>query len=355
VTPNEITQCLVKVAHCWLDRQFPLRQQAILTAAPEFCLSKASFELALDWIFEQWTAERISTSFAQNPYKDKQYAVQILAGNTPAMIAQGFLQACILNIPQCLKIPGNQSLFAQLLYQSFAENGITLTDLMDLHIGKDNLPLFYFKLTKADLVLAYGRDETIDVLRNYISPEATFIAHGHAESAAIIFKEAVEINNLEKLAYDMLSYDQRGCLSPRVVYIEEGGKYTPAEYAKIFAELILPSFAKQLPRGGLFPGEAEEILHQRSLGRFRGSVYTGNDWTICYDDEQTWPVTALPRFIFFKSFKNPQALITILHPIKNHLISFGFAGAETKRDALLQTLPIRCSELGNMQKQLLIF
>jgi hypothetical protein len=344
---------LHQIAAIWLDQKSPVRQAALRDAAPEFCLSQASFDLALDWIFKLWLEVPLEEALSKNKFKNSRYAVQVLAGTSPAMIAQGFFQGALLNIPQCLKIPSRQPTFAKLLHQSFLE--IMPTPLFELNTGGENLPQFYSCLAKADLVLAYGQDETMETLKQKLAPHAIFIPHGEVLSAAIIFKEAANFSSLEKLAYDFLSYDQRGCLSPCLALIESGGELSPAACARFFAEEILPPLAKRLPRGGLFPGEAAAILHQRSLNRFRGLVYTGTDWTVCYDETLSWPEATLPRFLPFKPFEKRSDLVGFLQASKAPLISVGFAGENAALRLLAQSGTQRNVTLGEMQRQLLLF
>jgi len=346
-------QSLVTIAHHWLDKKNDLRLQAIHEGASQFCLSKANFELALDWIFSQWTDTTIAGFYAKNPYKHIQYAAQILAGNTPAIIAQGFLQGAILQVPQCIKLPSQQSCFAELLYQSFLIHANELAHLFEINTWQHDLSVFYSKLKKADLVIAYGHDETMTELKQAVSPNAVYLAHGHAESIAIIFKDAMNDLSLKNLAYDMLSYDQRGCLSPRLTYIEEGGAWSPEEFARKFAEDVLPTIAEQLPRGGLFLGESEEILHQRIVHGFRGRVFNGHDWTVCYTERHV-VTTALPRFMIMSPFANGSALKDYLNPVRSSLVSIGVAGV-LQDSELLTFIPekTRVCALGEMQKQLL--
>jgi len=382
---------LALIGKHWRDPENIFRQQAIATAASEFCLSAPSFELAMDWIFAHWTEENIKKMCVPAHIKNKAI-VQILAGTTPAMIAQGFLQGALCHTPQYLKIPRQQTRFASLLYQSFQYYAPELAAFFTLDDGQ-NREAFYKILQKAECIIAYGQDETIEALKQYQTPTnqfiAQFIAHGHAESAAIIFKEAANLDTLKKLADDMLSYDQRGCLSPRVTFVEAGGELSPAECAKQFAESVLPERAEELPRGGLFDGEAAEIWHQQILAGFRGDVYTGKDWTVCYSPilycaqsqcallsertslsstlpesrvatpskahivtahSITWPKIALPRFMPFQPFKNASILL----PLLNNLISIGYAGA-LENIIPFQKVTQRFCKIGDMQKQCLIF
>lgn len=345
---HALSKTLINIAHSWLDTNYILRQRAIKYASKEFCLSEQSFELTLNWMFEQWE-KWLTHNTLESPFPQHQYAVQILASNSPAMITQGFFQGAILNKPHCLKVPREQTIFAHLLYQSLIAHSPSFNNLFDLDNGED-LPTFYKKLSQADLVIAYGHDETLSHLQNYISPNATFIAHGHTESAAIIFSEATNILTLEKLADDMLSYDQRGCLSPRVTFIEAGGELSPSECAQTFAEMILPRATKRWPRGRLLSGEAAEIFHQRILYKFRGTVYTGSDWTICYDDTSLWPEITLPRFMIFKP------LLPMIESMAKHsLMQIGYAGSNEKMAKTNKKLHARLCPIGEMQKQLLVF
>lgn len=350
-----LIKSLRQVAHRWLDKKDCLRQEAIAMAAQEFCLSPASFEWALEWIFSLWTETRIREIVENNPFKQSKYAAQVLAGNTPAMLAQGFLQGAILNIPQCIKIPKAQSRFARLLHRSFEESAAYLSALWEVDTWQNRLPQFYTKLSQADVVFAYGRDETMATLKSHLSAHAIYRAHGQVESAAIIFKEAADRQALERLAYDMLSYDQRGCLSPRLTFIERGGVLSPEDCATIFAEEILPPVAAQFPRGGLFPGEAERILHQGIVCGFRGSLYRGKDWTVSYAEHAPWPEETLPRFMLFKPFVARKGIITELTPFKERLICLGLAGREETLSWLAESLKVPVCQLGKMQKQVLVW
>jgi acyl-CoA reductase LuxC len=344
---------LIEVGKKWQEVDYPFRKEAIRTAAPEFCLSPAHFEFALKWIFSFWNKETLYKIQNENKYKNISNLVQVLAGNTPAVIAQAFLHGALIHAPQKIKIPSLQPTFPQLLQASFNDVSTELGALFHLDTWKNNLTELYSHLSKADLVIAYGNDKTITQLKNYCSPNALFVPQGHAVSCAILFKAAANRKHLAKLAWDMLIYDQRGCLSPRAVFVEQGGELSPLECASVFAKEILPTVASQLPRGGLFPGEAAAIIQRRAVYGFHGVTYPGEDWTVCYDDELIWPEEILPRFMPFKPFSTIQALENVLKPIQHHLISIGVEG----NDNIIFNYPKlkHVCKLGEMQKQLLGF
>lgn len=342
---------LIQVRDCWLNPKYELRQQAIDKASIEFGLSKENFTLALDWIFSEWHEDNFLEMIKHCPFTGISNAIQILAGNTPAVIAQAFLQGVILQVPQIIKASSRCILFPQLIHQSFSSISKRLSQLFYLEHNHESAN-FKDKIKAADLVIAYGNDASIANIKKYLSSKTIFIGHGHAGSAAIILKEAANNDSLEKLAWDMLSYDQRGCLSPRVTFVQQGGQLQPAECAKLFASKILSKYALKLPRGCLFSGEAAAILQARSVYRFRGQVYEGSDWTVCFDEKLSWPEESLPRFMPFKSFISLQELKPLLKSMDNNLLSIGYSGNESYLKSIVSQ-PIKLFPLGKMQQQLL--
>jgi hypothetical protein len=343
---------LVQIGKNWRDVNYPLRQKAIRDAAPEFCLSANSFELGLDWIFSCWNEEVLNKISRSHANSFATNAVQVVAGNTPAVMAQAFLQGAMLHVPQLIKIPRLQQIFPKLLHASFRDVSPELADLFFVDSWENRLPDFYAKLATVDLVIAYGDDSTLATIKQHCAPTCTFIGHGHAVSCAVIFKEGANKRSLTKLAWDMLSYDQRGCLSPKATFVEQGGELSSAQCAALFANEVLPTLASRFPRGGLFPGEAVAIKQRRAVYGFRGSVYSGADWTVCYDDRAVWPEESLPRFMPFKPFDDMEQLGLILQPVNDAIISIGVAGGD---DAIFNYPNLRhvCA-IGDMQKQLLL-
>lgn len=98
-------------------------------------------------------------------------------------------------------------------------------------------------LSKADVVVCYGSDETVKSIRMQVSPNALFVGYGHRSSFALILKEALTKKNLPKLASNLavdawLALGQ-GCLSPLAIYAESGGEVDPAQFEKLFQEKLL--------------------------------------------------------------------------------------------------------------------
>ena len=83
---------------------------------------------------------------------------------------------------------------------------------------------------EADLVVASGSDAAIAAIQARVARR--FIGHGHKISFAVIGRERLDDDAAarqlaRRLAYDVSLWDQQGCLSPQLCYIESGWQRVP--------------------------------------------------------------------------------------------------------------------------------
>jgi hypothetical protein len=164
-----------------------------------------------------------------------------------------------------------EPIFAPLIFSALEEIDPTLTESIALMIWDyEDIELQETLLSQADLVIAAAVDFTIDQIEQTIRRVQTpahpirFHRHGHKVSFTTIGKSYLhknrqipghndlEIIHLTTLlaAVDSIFWDQYGCLSSRVHFVEGGdtSTHTALEYANFLAEKIriLSTF---LPRG----------------------------------------------------------------------------------------------------------
>ena len=100
----------------------------------------------------------------------------------------------------------------------------------------------------------YGNDETVAAVIADLG-DTPVITHGHGVSAAFCSSHALDdahiANTIEHLSFDICAYDQRGCLSPQLVYVEEAPHGSTAAFAKRLLEEGLNPMNNTLPRGPL--------------------------------------------------------------------------------------------------------
>ena len=110
-------------------------------------------------------------------------------------------------------------------------------------------------LREADLLMIVAGDATIasieeDVRRAEVSPRIH--RHGHKVSFIAASRDALTAERLRMVAplaaLDTAIWDQNGCLSPRLHFVEEGGALSPEDYAAAVTE-ALRALSPRLPGG----------------------------------------------------------------------------------------------------------
>lgn len=111
-----------------------------------------------------------------------------------------------------------------------------------------------------DHVFAYGSDTTLDGLRGALPAGAVLHAHGSGFGVAVVELEgasaAARAGAALAIARDTARFDQRGCLSPRFVFVC-GSPRAAAEFAEQLAAALV-ELERELPRGRLEPSERAE-------------------------------------------------------------------------------------------------
>ncbi|MCJ7624092.1 MAG: hypothetical protein MUO76_11360, partial [Anaerolineaceae bacterium] len=126
-----------------------------------------------------------------------------------------------------------------------------------------------YLVSQADLIIAAAADftiEQIDITRKRVNPKARFHKHGHKVSFTTIGKSYLkrglrtdldgspELFDILALlsAMDSVFWDQYGCLSSRVHFVEQGSdeNHSPLDYAQMLVEK-LRVLRVRLPRGAI--------------------------------------------------------------------------------------------------------
>lgn len=108
-------------------------------------------------------------------------------------------------------------------------------------------------------VHVYGRDETVRAIAASLPEGVTLRAHGAGLSIAVIEAEDELELAAAGLARDVVAFDQRGCLSPRIALV--GGGVDEAERFTRALHTELGRYDASVPRGALDP-VSQAALHQ---------------------------------------------------------------------------------------------
>jgi hypothetical protein len=125
-----------------------------------------------------------------------------------------------------------------------------------------------------DQLWAYGSNDTLRSVAQKLPPDVALHAHGSGFGIGVIAgrpSDAELERTLTRLAEDIALFDQRGCLSPRLLLVTGGLEYAH-EVARELAN-ALSTLEPRIPRGRLDAHEAAEIVAYRDTAGYAGEIF----------------------------------------------------------------------------------
>jgi hypothetical protein len=202
-----------------------------------------------------------------------------------------------------------------------------------------------------DHVWAYGADETLASFSRTLLPGVHFHGHGSGMGVAV-FRDSSDMRKSElsaaadALARDIAAFDQRGCLSPRILFVEGSRSFSES-----VCDLLVDSLTRieeQIPRGRLSDAEKADALWHESTIRFVGSaVKAGQGWLYLDPENDRITVPPVGRYLNVTVTDNVAPLIT---RIQGPITSVGFFNPGPLEGLLRESIgERRYVEVGQMQ------
>lgn len=361
----------------WLDRNDPIRAEAE-SLLPLNGASKEMTRFSLDDLFKNLTRpvliqlleEELGDPMLLDHFRPKlkgsgftrafgpRLISHLLPGNVAGTSVMSLACGLLAKSSNLAKVSADELLlpvlFAETLRQIEPEwaHNLAVTTWEN-----DAVEITEAAFQKSDLIVVYGSDETIEKVRGKMPPATRAIYHGHKLSLGIVAREMLHPALAEQAAIDIALYDQRGCLSPHLYYVEEGGAASPIEFAQWLAQsLYVVSY--QLPKGPTSPDEAAKIQQLRGALPLKGGrVFPspkGLDWTVLYDPDPGFSVSPLARTIWVKPVEELTRIPLYLEPIRPYLQGIGIAVPTDRQPQIVPTLArmgaTRICPIGRMQK-----
>ncbi|MDZ4814965.1 MAG: acyl-CoA reductase [Verrucomicrobiota bacterium] len=213
-------------------------------------------------------------------------------------------------------------------------------------------------IAKADVVIVYGNEETINHFQRVTFGKKALL-YGPKLSYGIIFSEEQTKSIYEDAARDASVYNQQGCLSPHVFYVQENGPDSPRAFAEKLAA-AMDQFALLNPPTPLSLAESSAVVNLRSAYRFRAAndprvlIFESKkpvDWTVIFEEESQFATSCLNRTIFVKPFVSIPDLVKATELVRPYLSTIGCAPLTSlTRDDALCLAATRYCPIGKMQQ-----
>lgn len=290
--------------------------------------------------------------------------LHVWAGNVPALSLWSLICGLLVKAGNVGKLASAEPLtagwFAGLLAEIDPEIGECLA--ISWWKGGDAAaePVF---LQEADAVMAYGGNETLARLRAKLPITTRFLPHGHKIGFSVIAREALDSRKAPALArlaaHDVARYEQQGCYSPQMLFVERGGRVSPAEFSRYVAQ-ELSAIASRHPRRALSPGEAASIAAWRAAQESRameGAAELLGDpadaWSIVHvETPEALSPTGLNRTLKLVALESLDEVPALVAPCRSFLQTAGIAAPPERLFQLSEQLGeigvSRIAPLGRM-------
>jgi len=209
--------------------------------------------------------------------------------------------------------------------------------------------------TAGDHFWAYGSDQTLVELRRSLPGGVHLHAHGAGMGVAVIAERGLRsgvplLDVARALARDVLAFDQKGCLSPRLALLEGD-----AQFCWAFAEslvLALDEAESTVPRGTLSADEqAEATRYERTMTYVGGARRAGKGLVVLEHEPERLFVPPVGRYI---GLIPTGALSARLRELSSRITTVGVFGDESLPGRVQACLgERRVVDVGKMQTPLL--
>jgi hypothetical protein len=387
-TTESIIRLLDRLGRDWQSDDFPFRQMTLQAGPAATGFSVEVLAAGLDQFFQQWTAENLEFLLRQElghaqrlddffHKEDEGHSARramalgprLLAhfapGNIPAPVLMEMALGFLARSAQFVKCASGQSLvprmFAHSLYEADHKLGACL-EIAAWKGGSECLESALF--AEADCIVATGSDETLASIRQKLPPAARFVGHGTKVSFGYITREALERQAhavVERAAADVTAWNQRGCLSPHVIYVEESGGGTGEDFANLLAGK-LDALEKTRPRGTLSARDAAAIATRRAFYEVRAAhspetkMWASREstaWTVILENDPHFQISCQNRFIYVKVVRELTEALHGAESVREKISTVGLACGPAQTTELARRLARwgakRICPLGQMQ------
>ncbi|MEX2581916.1 MAG: acyl-CoA reductase [Gemmatimonadota bacterium] len=367
----EIAASIGRVAERFLDPHDELRLVSLSALRGVVGLSLPMAERVLDGMAADWREEKLigllKTEFGDPRVLDEfvtlpgrpgrsralgpRLTVQVFSGNVPGVSVTSLIRSLLVKSATLGKTAAGEPVLAPLFARALGaeDEGIGGCLAVTYWAGGDE-DLEAAALARADAVIAYGGSNTVESVRRSSPPGVPFLGYGHRVSLGVLAREAMRepeaTRHAEAAAMAVSTFDQQGCVSPHVFYVEEGGEIEPREWARLLAA-AMDRLESILPRGKVAPGEAASIRQARGDAEFGQLAGRGHElhaspgttaWTAIFDPDPRFAPSCLNRLVRVKPVASLMDAVELVRPVSAVLQTVGLAGPHERLKLLATQL-----------------
>lgn len=364
---ESIAETLGVVGERFGDPFNPLRTKALALLPATSGLSAEMAAAVLDGMASDWTRPRLSallrselgdprvlddfapaTEGARVMAFGPRLCVQIVAGSVPGVGVTALIRSLLVKAPTLLKPGRGDVVLPTLFARALREADPGLADALAVVYWPGGRPeLDGAVLAAADVVAAYGADETVAALRRLVPVTARFVGYHHRVSVGIVGREALRDPHLGETAGDVARavalFDHGGCVSPQLVFVEGDSEVAEAFGTGVARELDL--IEQRWPSGRLDEARASALHQMRGTAELlaaagEAAVIHGGaaPWTVIVGPESAGVVPGTGRVVRVRAVRDAVDVTALLVGLSPHLQTVGVAGLGARLEDIARAL-----------------
>jgi hypothetical protein len=395
---DSLVGVLCDVAEAWLKPDNAFRRLALESGPEKTGFSQATLQKGLDNFFHQFTPENFHALLVQELGDARrldrfvacggdapvagvsgfgsnraalavgpELLVHIAAGNLPNPALMSIVLGLLSRSAQFVKCAHAAAflprLFAHSIYDADTKLGACL-EIAEWRGGNVELEAALF--AESDCVTSTGSDETLAAIRARLPVKTRFLSYGHRVSFGFVAGAVLHGSHtrqiISRAADDVVAWNQLGCLSPHVVYVQTGGEVSPEKFAELLAD-ELERREQTEPRGELPAEHAAAIASRRGIYEVRAAhspettqhwcSRNSTAWTVVYEADARFQLSCLNRFIYVKGVRDLTEALQNAETVRGQVSTVGLGVPEHKLEELAAQLArwgaTRVCPLGRMQ------
>ena len=380
---HELIQVIDRVVHRMLDAENPQRQLLNRLLAGTTGLDEELLRLGLTRYLQCFRAPQLQRfvnedlgnpalldrfeprakgglSMAVGP----QVLMHVWAGNVPGLPLWSLVAGCLVKAGNVCKLPSAEPMVASLFASLLAHEAPELADgLAVVWWPGGDTARESAVFEQADVLMAYGDNQTLQALRAQVPITTRFLAFGHKLSFGMVGASALDARRAHEVArlaaLDVVRFEQQGCYSPQLFFVARGGRRSPLDFAHHLQQQ-LRALAQQYPRRALTLHERQAQAEWRMAQETdalagHGVVMLGDasdPFGVVYSDAPQFVPSALNRTVRVVAVDDLAQVPALVAPNRNLLQTVGMAAEPQELMALSQALGLagvtRICSIGSM-------
>jgi hypothetical protein len=270
-------------------------------------------------------------------------AAHVFSGNVPGVAVTSIIRSLLVKAATLGKTAAGEPLLPALFARGIAEEDAELGACLAVaYWPGDDEALTRAALESADAVVVYGGADAVAALRAQAPSSARILAYGPRLSFGIVARERLTadaaVDVARAAALDASTFDQQGCVSPHVFYVEEGGEVSPGAWAGLLAA-EMAGVEHDLPRGPLGPEESSAIQQLRARAEFSDGAELhasgdGTAWTVVYEPDPAFEASCLNRVVRVKPVRDAAEVPALLAEYAHLLQTVGVAASPERGEEM---------------------